>query len=344
MFEGLEAGKVYYFQSRFEPDSYLWTISEPSSTLQVMTKTPTLAAPTLNADGATVTASSVTLAEPSKSAEDSAAAIEFRMAKDIISLENAQWQASAHFDALQPCTTYYFQARYVSSSSAWLNSEGGETVVIATGVSAQKPTFAVSNISGLAGETVKVNIYIDGNPGIQAAELTVKYDASKVTMLDEAVCGTIMTGFVPGKEAVAGQRSFIFYTPDYCNTLKNGIMLTLSFRIDENCAEGTVPVTVEYAAGDVYDENETNVAFSVNSGSITVVGSGTSGSLLGDIDGDGVVGQKDVTVLIKYLADVDVSIDAEAADLNADDMVDLLDLIILRRHLVGWSGYGILPC
>lgn len=64
---------------------------------------------------------------------------------------------------------------------------------------------------------------------------------------------------------------------------------------------------------------------------------------LGNLDGDNEVGQKDVTLLIQYLAERDVTIDEQYADLNKDSKVDLLDLLILRRHLAQWDGYKTLP-
>lgn len=65
---------------------------------------------------------------------------------------------------------------------------------------------------------------------------------------------------------------------------------------------------------------------------------------LGDLNGDKSCDQKDVTLLIQFLAERDdVTIAQQYADLNKDDSIDLLDLIILRRHLAGWSEYRGLP-
>ena len=65
---------------------------------------------------------------------------------------------------------------------------------------------------------------------------------------------------------------------------------------------------------------------------------------IGDLNGDKTVDQKDVTLLIQFLAEVDDAVIAQQyADLNQDNSIDLLDLIILRRHLAGWIGYGALP-
>lgn len=53
----------------------------------------------------------------------------------------------------------------------------------------------------------------------------------------------------------------------------------------------------------------------------------------GDVNGDGAVSQKDVTALIRYLAEYEDAIVESAADINQDGGIDLLDLIRLRRHL-----------
>lgn len=65
---------------------------------------------------------------------------------------------------------------------------------------------------------------------------------------------------------------------------------------------------------------------------------------MGDLNGDKTCDQKDLTLLIRYLAEYDDdTIALQYADLNKDNSVDLLDLIILRRHLAGWIDYKTLP-
>lgn len=343
LFEDLEAGTIYYFQAQFVSNSYLWTSSEPSNTLQVMTRTAILEAPVLSSVVAGVSANTITLTAPEMSEQDRGATMEYRIAKNQAALEEATWQTSETFTMLQPQTTYYFQARYISSTSAWRDSDASAAIAVETLTSAQSPTFAVSNVSGSAGETVTVNIYVDGNPGLAAAKLTVQYDSTRVTLLDDAALGSVMGGFVPGKERIPGERPFVFYTTDLCNTTKNGVLATLNFQIHADCGQGEIPVNVTYAADDVYDEDDENVSFDVQNGSIYVVTSGEASYIYGDVNSDGTVGHKDVTFLIRYLAEYDVTIDEAAADLNKDEAVDLLDLLILRRHLAGWSSYGILP-
>lgn len=59
------------------------------------------------------------------------------------------------------------------------------------------------------------------------------------------------------------------------------------------------------------------------------------GTILGDSDSDGRVTSADATLIAKYIAKQDVDICLYAADLNGDGKVDIYDLILLSRWLVG---------
>ena len=62
--------------------------------------------------------------------------------------------------------------------------------------------------------------------------------------------------------------------------------------------------------------------------------------ILGDADGDGDIGLKDVAQITRYLASGwDVTVDIAAADVNKDGVVNLKDAVILRRYLAG--GWGV---
>ena len=60
--------------------------------------------------------------------------------------------------------------------------------------------------------------------------------------------------------------------------------------------------------------------------------------LYGDVNGDGKVNSKDLTVLKRWLAKWSVTIDSEAADVNADGKVNGKDVTVLARYLAGWVG------
>jgi hypothetical protein len=64
--------------------------------------------------------------------------------------------------------------------------------------------------------------------------------------------------------------------------------------------------------------------------------------LLGDVNRDGVVDIKDVTILRRYLAGTVAGSDVDllAADCNCDGVVDIKDVTILRRYLAGTAELG----
>ena len=55
----------------------------------------------------------------------------------------------------------------------------------------------------------------------------------------------------------------------------------------------------------------------------------------GDVNGDGLVNQADVDLLLKYNAGLNVSIVFEAADLNGDGIINIADISTLQRYISG---------
>ncbi len=55
--------------------------------------------------------------------------------------------------------------------------------------------------------------------------------------------------------------------------------------------------------------------------------------LYGDVNSSGLVDQNDVNDLKKYLAEYNIDIDREAADVNLDRQIDLKDLLLIEKHL-----------
>ncbi len=57
----------------------------------------------------------------------------------------------------------------------------------------------------------------------------------------------------------------------------------------------------------------------------------------GDVNGDGLVDMKDVTMLKRYLAGAEVEIQTSGSDTNGDGRIDMKDVTLLRRYLAGWD-------
>ena len=61
--------------------------------------------------------------------------------------------------------------------------------------------------------------------------------------------------------------------------------------------------------------------------------------IAGDVNSDGAVDTKDVTVLKRYIANwPNITINLDAADVKADGIVDAKDVTVLKRYLAKWPG------
>ena len=66
-----------------------------------------------------------------------------------------------------------------------------------------------------------------------------------------------------------------------------------------------------------------------------------AGYPIGDVNGDGEVDKKDLTILGRYLSKwggIELA-DTEAADIDGENGITAKDRMILARYLVKWDGY-----
>lgn len=107
----------------------------------------------------------------------------------------------------------------------------------------------------------------------------------------------------------------------------NTSVATVSNGVITAVGKGTVTITVTTVDGG-------------HTATCTVVVEEENPHLLGDINGDGVVGTKDVTVLRRYIAGgYDVIVVDDTLDVNGDGEITTKDVTVLRRFIAG--GYGI---
>lgn len=118
--------------------------------------------------------------------------------------------------------------------------------------------------------------------------------------------------------------------------VKNGTILTLQFKIDENAKAGDeYAVKISYNKGDIFDRNINSIDVSLKSGVVGVLD-----YLPGDLDGDRTINSKDIILLRRHVTGgYNQTINEAAGDVNNDGNKNSADIILIRRHVAG--GYNV---
>lgn len=199
-------------------------------------------------------------------------------------------------------------------------------------------TYSVEPIEGKPGETVVVGVSVDNNIGILGTVIQVDYD-SGLTLVNaesdnEGAFG-YMTFQKPGKYLPGCKFSWDAQEVNE-NDIKNGKFLYLSFAISEDVEFGQkLGIRLVSAQNSTFDSEMKPIATKVENGYIFV-----SDVKVGDVNDDGNINTLDVILIRRHIVGgYDIDIKVAAADVNADKNINTLDVIMLRRYIVG--GYGI---
>lgn len=186
-------------------------------------------------------------------------------------------------------------------------------------MAAGTPTIEVSSVEAAPGETVTVSVSLVNNPGIACFELAVSYDTSKLEWTG------VTSGGLDGNWDVAVGETVMWVNAE--NYTQDGEIFNLTFKVRDT-ASGSAEITLSYEAGEVFDENEADVAFSVSAGGIAIREKGA------DMNGDGDTNVLDLVTLMKHLVGL-VDLEFSVADVTADNKVNVVDVIRLARYLAG---------
>jgi len=201
--------------------------------------------------------------------------------------------------------------------------------------------ITVGNASARAGGTISVPVVVSNNPGIVSMTLKVSYDTSVLTLT-----GVTDTGLLSGSMHTTKYTSPYTLTWENdtasANIKVNGTLVYLLFTVSANATEGTSMISITTPMDGIYDYDGDNVDFEMISGSVEI-----RNYIIGDVNGDGSVTNKDRLVLSRYLAEwdgYDISmIDQKASDVNCDGVITNKDRLVLSRYLAEWDGYETLP-
>ncbi len=200
------------------------------------------------------------------------------------------------------------------------------------------PTLRIESVTGKAGETVTVALNIENNPGILGMMLKLTYDerlalSSVVQSTGEEDSALETLDFTVSGDLALIPLNVAWEGLDADST--NGKILNMTFIIPEDAEDGTVyDISASYTKGEVYDNDMNDIEIEIVDGSVTV-----KSYTIGDINDDGIINIKDITLLRRgVVGGYGVTLN-EAADVNCDGIANIKDITIIRRYVIG--GYGV---
>lgn len=139
--------------------------------------------------------------------------------------------------------------------------------------------FVVSDANGKTGETVSLTVSVENNPGIIAAALRIDYDSDKLELIsvqDE----NLMNGTATFSQDYTADPYYVSWNDALAteNTTANGALVTLTFRVREDCPSGTSEIALTFKPGDVFNMDMEDQPFTAVSGVINIGTADNSGS------------------------------------------------------------------
>lgn len=191
-------------------------------------------------------------------------------------------------------------------------------------------TVSASDGWGLPGDSVKINVNLENNPGIASMKIFVAYD--EYLTLTAVEFDSDFGAYVTAPEPFANPQPLSYINPTSV-TDAEGTFATLTFKIAENAPDNynaTIRITCDEE--NIFDENYDPVAVETKEGFVTVYH-----GIPGDMNSDLKVNNQDAILLFRHVAGWSVDIDPLALDFNGDNSVNNKDAISLFRYVAGWT-------
>lgn len=202
-------------------------------------------------------------------------------------------------------------------------------------ISASGSSVILSDVKASPDGTVQVKASIVKNPGISGYKFTVNYDETLLTPVavtpNSEFGGSITTNLDDDNRV---GLNIVWYANEDIDI--NGELFTIDFKVSDSAEYGdTSSVSIEYGAKDICNTAGEYFALYIDDATISI-----EEPIPGDIYEDGEVVVYDLTVLSRYITSLETFTERqkEAADVNNDDLVNVLDVIKMAQYLTGWSG------
>ena len=158
---------------------------------------------------------------------------------------------------------------------------------------ANATTVTVESVNAVPGSNVEVKINVKNNPGILAANFTVTYDKG-LTLIDSKSGDAFSALSMTKPENYNSPCKFGWDALEIADEdIKDGTILTLTFSVDKGVsANSKLNVKLSYQNGNIIDSDLNDIPVTINNGSVTIID-----YIPGDINGDGTIDLKDVTLV-----------------------------------------------
>lgn len=216
---------------------------------------------------------------------------------------------------------------------------GAITVFAATGVyngvfaeAGKSLTVTISEEAVRAGETAEVKISFKNNTGVASVNLEVFYDEELT--LEKVEFNKNLGGSNTASDFVKnGSPVTLIWVNGFADFVGDDVFATLYFKLSETAENDCFcEIYAQFDANNIYDKDENPVNLTVESGGVTV-----TNAVAGDVNGDGVANNKDVTRLFQYLAKWSVTVNEATVDVNGDGVVNNKDVTRLFQYLAKWD-------
>jgi hypothetical protein len=162
------------------------------------------------------------------------------------------------------------------------------------------------------------------------------YDSAKlepVGIVQSDLCPGALYGIIT--EGGSTYVQVFWYNPPSTNITADGVLFNLRFKIAAGLPEGSTPLRLTYASGDISNSARDDVNPACEDGSVTI-----KNFMYGDIYTDGKINTKDILTLSQYLAGWNVTMtedELKAADVHYDNKINTKDILLLSQYLAGWN-------
>ena len=192
-------------------------------------------------------------------------------------------------------------------------------------ISAAIPTLILMEKNCKVGDTVELELYANEPQSYACLVFSPQFDHTMFEIIG-VTCNIDSGTFLYNEDSE--NPKFIWYNTENYTTKISEILFTVSLRVLDNATVGKHPVTVDYEAKNICDENGELVEVEVRQGAVV-----TFLTIRGDADGDLSITGSDVVMLARYLVDMETEVN-QGADINGDGSIDGRDLVKLSRYLI----------